>query len=573
MGAAAQARSNTTVASILPPVAPGGTATCPEGRIRFAIFFDGTNNNAYRDWGPGFKSWTPGSGPSESALPLNQEAEDRDPMNPPNAPTNVAKLYYLFKEKIDLERRVYIIGVGAGTKTSRPGATGIIAKAKAVKEGFEGATGHGARSKIEDAQLMLTEFVNRSQHWLAIEKRVDVFGFSRGAAESREFVNDTIAKGIEDRSNGKTDYKWERDIWGRSKKVDTYPRMGGILFEFMGIFDTVASMGAGAVWEVGNDVAGYDMFVKGRPADKKKTPKEVLDKPLDVKFVHDKEGWVHRTFHCVADDEHRDVFPIELLGRDPKGRGYYLLPRNMREQSYPGAHSDVGGGYRRTPAQAFKADRVVTKSTWYGRDYQETEPGHPAKSAMFGNLAHIPLKDMQAEAELGHVPLHKVNKLPQGLWEINPAGAPGNVSLYKLYSSYLALRKRLLEKHLGNLPKWADYTKDIVHDPVYLQALPESVYQAIVIERNQDPSYQLLSEHFIHKPAEEETWMKIAEIRRKVRIAAAKKAGKLAGVGEEKGFEMFGDARDLNLTDTARQRDVHFMGYQNSYDPDCSTVK
>src|SRR5690349_4477374 len=64
-------------AAALPLCAPGGEQSCPVGRIRIGVFFDGTGNNMYRD--------EPHHGP----IPH----DDRDT----NGPTNVVRLYRSYR--------------------------------------------------------------------------------------------------------------------------------------------------------------------------------------------------------------------------------------------------------------------------------------------------------------------------------------------------------------------------------------------------------------------------------------------------------------------------------------------
>ncbi len=93
MSAAAEAINNMAKAGAMPCVAPSGTATCPEGRIRMGVFFDGTNNNQWRDWPNGI-------------------ADSKTPDKDDNGPTNVAKLWYLYIDIGDIQKRVYHHGVG-----------------------------------------------------------------------------------------------------------------------------------------------------------------------------------------------------------------------------------------------------------------------------------------------------------------------------------------------------------------------------------------------------------------------------------------------------------------------------
>ena len=116
MGAANQAKTNTSVGSALPCQAPGGEEDCPEGRIRIGIFFDGTNNNMYRDWGATNKQRMSG----QLSQPKKKDKEV-------NAPSNVAKLYELFKEEPPLQKSVYLVGVGGGDEESEAGDSGNLA--------------------------------------------------------------------------------------------------------------------------------------------------------------------------------------------------------------------------------------------------------------------------------------------------------------------------------------------------------------------------------------------------------------------------------------------------------------
>lgn len=125
---------------------------------------------------------------------------------------------------------------------------------------------------------------------------VNVFGFSRGAAEARAFVN------------------W---LFELCEKQD-----GGYLFagiplrvQFLGIFDTVASVGT----------AGLYKFIEGRAG--------WADHNMQV------HPGVEQCVHMVAGHEVRACFPLDSVRIDGK------YPPNVIEYVYPGSHSDVGGGY------------------------------------------------------------------------------------------------------------------------------------------------------------------------------------------------------------------------------------
>ena len=132
-----------------------------------------------------------------------------------------------------------------------------------------------------------------------VECFLDVFGFSRGAAEARVFCN------------------WldELLVGGRLAGVPLH-------FRFLGIFDTVASAGfwSGVSALVTNSTGGHGAWASA----------EALRIP----------GSVQNCVHMVAMHELRRNFPLDEIGVGGKLKPGWL------QYAYPGAHSDVGGGYR-----------------------------------------------------------------------------------------------------------------------------------------------------------------------------------------------------------------------------------
>jgi hypothetical protein len=125
---------------------------------------------------------------------------------------------------------------------------------------------------------------------------ISVFGFSRGAAQARTFSNWMLecCKGA-----------------GDSYKFCDIP----IRFQFLGIFDTVASVGLADSSPIGEGLMDW------------------ADGSMDIPKA------IERTVHHVAAHEIRQNFPLS------SGRNGKAYPANCIEIVYPGAHSDVGGGY------------------------------------------------------------------------------------------------------------------------------------------------------------------------------------------------------------------------------------
>lgn len=127
---------------------------------------------------------------------------------------------------------------------------------------------------------------------------IDVFGFSRGAAEARVFCS------------------WLERILVAGK-FSGIP----IRFRFVGLMDTVAS---GGFWSsVGAGIKNVADGHSGWAA------VEYLRLP----------NTLENCVHMVAMHELRKNFPLDEAGLNGS------LPPNTQEFAYPGSHSDVGGGY------------------------------------------------------------------------------------------------------------------------------------------------------------------------------------------------------------------------------------
>lgn len=207
---------------------------------------------------------------------------------------------------------------------------------------------------------------------------ISVFGFSRGATLARAF-----ARRVQDRCHvdpaGTNQHLWP----GVNKPF---------AIQFLGLFDTVASVGIPASAGIGSlsivrkwtdleralelrrtsPFSGLAAQAFGSEPGADPTPG-----PWDGHM-----GWasnlrvppvVKRTVHLMAMHEIRNSFPLDTIWDGTQ------LPNNAEEIVYPGAHSNVGGGYR---------------------------PGEGGKSTTRGlMLSKIPLRKMYDEAVLAGVPL------------------------------------------------------------------------------------------------------------------------------------------------------------------------
>lgn len=150
---------------------------------------------------------------------------------------------------------------------------------------------------------------------------IDVFGFSRGAAQARVFVNWLIDLLMPN-----------DDLFGVPAAVRT-----------LGLFDSVASVGA-------TDALHLDALKFGNVKWEAATGTGHGDwaTPANLKI----NARVQRCFHVAALHELRSNFPFESVA-SPDGK----LPSNCEEVICPGVHSDVGGGY--APGEQGKAAFLV----------------------------------------------------------------------------------------------------------------------------------------------------------------------------------------------------------------------
>lgn len=128
---------------------------------------------------------------------------------------------------------------------------------------------------------------------------IDVFGFSRGAAEARVFCN------------------WLLQIMQGGKLCGVKATI-----RFLGIFDTVASVGMPlSTPMVGGWTDGHLDWAK-------------------AEFLRI-DSRVENCVHHIAMHENRASFPLDYV----QAPGSTTLPGNCRQYAFPGMHSDVGGGY------------------------------------------------------------------------------------------------------------------------------------------------------------------------------------------------------------------------------------
>ncbi len=294
--------------------------------IHISVFFDGTGNN--KDVDEATKKWS-------NVARIWRAAQQMVKPGSPNYTVYVSGVGTPFNgkplfggdEKLIAFEDSSVPGAAGGAGGSRRLNFGQQQVNDALRSALLGKArtlgGQVARYADAGKQQSFAD-VNKAlgQHRLIKQINISIYGFSRGAALARAFCNQWLWQCKE--SRGQLSY-------------EGYP----VRFVFLGLFDTVASFGLPATNTA--NTFQYGGF-KGR------------DLVVDTR--------VERCVHYVAAHELRFSFPVDLIRRDG------ALVGNWLEKTYPGVHSDIGGGYE------------------------------PREQGIDDNYARVPMRDMMREGQL-----------------------------------------------------------------------------------------------------------------------------------------------------------------------------
>ena len=291
--------------------------------VKYNVFFDGTGNNMYNvARREEVEAWKAG----KWFGPLRERQEKRlDKRNSSyqNEISNVVRLYRAapVHSTTSMEGSLYVEGIGTSKdeEDSGPGqALGM--------DFFMSSTGVTSRVAwaIEQVRDKVGGLVTDRRVHLTVELRV--FGFSRGAAAARHFVHRALNGSL---ATAKLATQLQA-IFGFTKVE--------LSVSFAGLFDTVASLGL----YHGNDV-----------------------RELDLDAVRHVTG---RVVHLAAADEFRDNFSLTNINS----------AKNRVEVFLPGAHSDIGGGYRDS---ADEIDLPVLELPWNPQHLARLSSGSAAMYA------------------------------------------------------------------------------------------------------------------------------------------------------------------------------------------------
>lgn len=327
-----------------------------ECTLRIGVFFDGTGQNAPND---------------EYKESYGNKSR-----------TNVARLYDAYPEQEGQSAKIYISGVG--TVDDIPIVLGernpII---DAGEDEKLAAQGTGAfdntgglwkwQSLLDDMSRIVQRLEQKNIYSEINHIQFDVFGFSRGAALARHFVN-AVAAGFPDYLNpqkGPSPSALFPNLLGNERykrfdarstefyAIDTARRF---TVRFVGLFDTV-----GSFYIPGNDDEGnYQLGLQANAAE--------------------------RVFQICAQHEYRHNFPLTSLGQ---GLQTAFTQGIFCQEVFPGSHTDVGGGYPsktqygrtdlparlNTPVDVTYNRELIKKVSFYDKFQQELQAIKEANAA------------------------------------------------------------------------------------------------------------------------------------------------------------------------------------------------
>lgn len=221
-----------------------------------------------------------------------------------NEATNVALLYRLYQDQADtlveddakeVSTKVYFDGIGTSSG-SEDSTWGL-----AAGQGQAGVVARVSESPVLAVKKLRRLMNNNPQ--LVIERiEFDAFGFSRGAAAARHFVNEVLK-----RDGGVLAEHLSHDL---PSLMPGFNWQTHVSINFIGLFDTVAAI-----------------------ADPLRGDLSVGDDHNPGVNLYLPPGCARKVVHLTAADEHRHNFSLNRVDSAHE------------EFSLPGVHSNLGGGY------------------------------------------------------------------------------------------------------------------------------------------------------------------------------------------------------------------------------------
>jgi hypothetical protein len=358
--------------------------------VSLNIFFDGTSNNKTN---------------TESRLTNNDDynrKSNKKDDSYENDFTNIARGYDAIDPNADKQAVVYVEGIGTVDGKSDTLIFGLPNNVGGgLGEGDRGVKAKVTKGCVESAKILANKFGDKKINTL----KINVYGFSRGATAARHFIHVVLsATPIIYKKNNTTTIVYPPANYDLSTKekalkliiqlnnlseeqqsiLDTYGYFGAclikenvsikkIVFNFVGLYDTVASFG---IDHRGKSIFGIDII----DDDAKQLNLDAVKK-------------AYFTLQIASDDEFRDNFSLTNINS---------VGINGLEFTLPGVHSDIGGSYidgdveDRQLYKGYKKDcekykKILEDEGWYDSDKKQLKVNKITGSVM-GNDAVYELR-------------------------------------------------------------------------------------------------------------------------------------------------------------------------------------
>jgi hypothetical protein len=380
----------------VPEAKPGPKQVCSDV-VNISVFFDGTGNNKdvddrLRKWSNPARLW------SAAQFLVDRTTNYAIYVSGVGTPFNETATDWIDEKVMKVQDDGLGLGLGSGgTRRTDYGEARVNARLRTVLSQSAAKLNLSLLPYIEKGKPANIKGLAQAleDHGLITVINLSIFGFSRGAALARAFSNEMLKQ--------------------TTRGTDGQLRYNGvpIRFNFMGLFDTVASFG----W-----------------------PAKNIDLPFNernLEVPHD----VERCVHFIAAHELRFAFPVDLIRKNGK------LRPNWTETAYPGAHSDVGGGYE------------------------------PIRQGISDNYARIPMRDMMREAVKSGVRLvdyDDITKFDKEIFaarfEIKPETLAAYTKYMEAIGSHETIEQAVTAHMKGLYSAWGTMTRRKIKTPDLVEA-------------------------------------------------------------------------------------------------------
>ncbi len=352
--------------------------------------------------------------------------------------SNVYKVYKALVRHDPTDPQIALYDIGVGTSKNR------------YWRGLSGGVGFGFKRNVCD----LYRYLARNY-----EPGDDVFvlGFSRGAATARALCGFVASAGLVDGRELTRDqlarrvkgaFRQYRSNKGKPVAVDAPAppgSHGAIPIKFVGVWDTVAALGFPRNWRL----PGVGIWVLN-------TLFKALDYGFEPIFPHRFYNYeltpnIENAYQAIAvDDERASFWPLVWDEAS-------IPNTNVEQVWFPGAHSNVGGGYGRIGLACISLDWMMVRAERHGLELQRTERQEARERADFSGR----LYDSRAGGALffRYTPRDIAT-----IWdESNRSSDAANKPPVRVHQSVVdRMRLRATDYTPGNLP----YEFDIVETPL-----------------------------------------------------------------------------------------------------------